>query len=77
MIVGILRPVNPASAIDTSAHVYLGCAPFPGDIILTAANQKVRIIRRVFVDHGSEQAAKDPRYADLELYVRMEDDVDG
>lgn len=74
MITAKMVPTNPDSVIDTSAHLYLASAPFPGDTIITAANQRIRVIKRTWVDHGSAQGSN---YVDLELHVRMVNSVDG
>ena len=69
-------------AIDTGNDVYLGTAPFPGDVVLTAAGQKVRVIRRLFVDHGEPQRMSPPlkytpKHVDMELDVRLVGECDG
>jgi hypothetical protein len=73
MIVARLRPVDDNGAIDVSSHVYLTVAPFPGDIVLTAADQKVRVIRRTIIDHGPHGS----NYVDLELDARLVGEHDG
>lgn len=70
----MMVPVTKPSDIDTSAHLYLAESPFPGDIIITAADQRVRVIKRTWIDHGSAQGSN---LVDLELQVRMVNNVDG
>jgi len=74
VIVAKLHPVDRKDDIDTSAHVHLCGEPFPGDIVITAAGERVRVIRREFIDHGQD---KNERYVDLILDVRLVAHYDG
>lgn len=77
MIIARLCPVDPESVIDASSYVYLAAAPFPGDIVDTKAGQRVRVIRRTFIDHGPPNLVRAADYVDLMLNVRMVGEKDG
>ena len=55
MIIASLHTVDPHSSVDSSNHVYLAEIPSPGDIVITANGQRVRAIRREFLDHAEAE----------------------
>ena len=78
MIIASLHTVDPNSDVDTRDHIYLGEAPFPGDLVSTARGQLVRVIRRTFIDHGKAEKNTGPgSFVDVALTVRKVAEHDG
>jgi hypothetical protein len=76
VIIAQLATTDPGSAVDTSRPIYLSDTPFPGDTVLTAGKQRVRVIRREFLDHGRQEKEQWAN-VDVLLMVRMVGPCDG
>jgi len=76
VIVARLTTTDPGSSVETEKPIYLAETPFPGDTILTAGKQRVRVIRREFLDHG-RQEKEQWHNVDVLLLVRMVGPCDG
>ena len=50
-------------------NAYLAETPFPGDVIDTADGRSLTVIRRIFLDFGSDYTS-DPRIVSVRLIVR-------
>ena len=50
-------------------NAYLSETPFPGDLIATADGKNLVVIRRIFLDFGSDYT-NDPRIVSVRLIVR-------
>lgn len=57
-----------STANEPAGRVYLSTAPFPGDVIRTAAGAEFLVLRRTFLDLGPDTGAENR--LSLELKVK-------
>ena len=69
MIIAMLTTTRPGDDALTDVPIYLAETPAPGDTVLTAAKQRVRVLRREFLDHGRQEKEQWAN-VDVLLHVR-------